>query len=110
METAMASTMPTIFDLNAEDAKLTMLYGRTPRTTFAERRAAGSAAHLGRYRDGMLLLAKSAGKSHWETHPHDELLYVLKGEMNVDILGRDGPQTFIACAGTIAIVPPATWH
>src|SRR5579863_5425971 len=110
METAMASTTPIIFDLNAEDAKLTMLYGRTPRTTFAERRAAGSAAHLGRYRDGMLLLAKSAGKSHWETHPHDELLYVLDGEMTVDTLGKDGPRSLTAGAGTIVIVPPATWH
>lgn len=106
----MASTTPTIFDLHAENAKLTMLYGRTPRTTFAERRAAGSAAHFGRYRDGMLLLAKSAGKSHWETHPHDELLYVLEGEMIVDTLGKNGPQSFIAGAGTIAIVPAETWH
>src|SRR6266436_4493938 len=30
--------MPTIIDLNAEAAKLTMFRGRTPQTTFAERR------------------------------------------------------------------------
>jgi hypothetical protein len=69
MERNMERRTPTIIDLNAEAAKLTMLRGRTPQTTFAERRASGSAVHLGRYRDGMLLLAKSAGKSHWETHP-----------------------------------------
>src|SRR2546423_10284211 len=109
MEREMASP-PTIIDLDAEAAKLTMLRGRTPQTTFAERRASGSAVHLGLYRDGMLLLAKSAGKSHWETHPEDELLYVLDGEMTVDILEKDGPRSFVVGAGMIAIVPPAAWH
>jgi mannose-6-phosphate isomerase-like protein (cupin superfamily) len=106
----MASKTPTIVDLIDEAAKLTMLRGRTPQTTFAERRAAGSAVHLGRYRDGMLLLAKSAGKAHWETHAEDELLYVLEGEMTVDILEKDGPRSFVAGAGTLVIVPPDAWH
>jgi mannose-6-phosphate isomerase-like protein (cupin superfamily) len=106
----MASKTPTIVNLNHEAAKLTMLRGRTPQTTFAERRAAGSAVHLGRYRDGMLLLAKSAGKAHWETHAEDELLYVLEGEMTVDILEKDGLRSFVAGAGTIVIVPPEAWH
>jgi mannose-6-phosphate isomerase-like protein (cupin superfamily) len=106
----MQSRTPSIIDLDAEAAKLTMLRGRTPQTTFAQRRASGSAVHLGRYRDGMLLLAKSAGKSHWETHPHDELLYVLDGEMTVDIVEKDGPQSFVVGAGMIAIVPPGAWH
>ena len=106
----MEGRAPTIIDLNAEAAKLTMLRGRTPQTTFAERRASGSAVHLGGYRDGMLLLARSAGKSHWETHPEDELLYVLDGEMTVDILEKDGPRSFVVGAGMIAIVPPAAWH
>jgi mannose-6-phosphate isomerase-like protein (cupin superfamily) len=66
--------------------------------------------HLGRYRDGMLLLGKSAGKSHWETHPEDELLYVLDGEMTVDVLEKEGPQSFAVGAGMIAIVPPGAWH
>jgi mannose-6-phosphate isomerase-like protein (cupin superfamily) len=110
MEKDMERGQPTVIDLNAEAAKLTMLRGRTAQTTFAERRASGSAVHLGRYRNGMLLLAKSAGKSHWETHPDDELLYVLDGEMTVDILEKDGPKSFVVGAGMIAIVPPGAWH
>ena len=98
----------TIIDLNAEAANLTMFRGRTPQTTFAERR--GSAAQLGRYRDGMLLLSKSAGKGHWETHPEDELLYVLDGEMTVDVLEKDGPQSFVVSAGMMVVVPPGAWH
>jgi hypothetical protein len=50
--------MPAIIDVNAEAAKLTTFRGRTPQTTFAERK--GTAAQLGPYRDGFLLLSKSA--------------------------------------------------
>jgi len=99
---------PTIIDLNGESAKLTMFYGRTPRTTFAERR--GSAALLGRYRNGFLLLSKSAGKSHWEAHPEDELLHVLEGSMIVDILEHGGPRSFAANAGMMVVVPQGAWH
>jgi mannose-6-phosphate isomerase-like protein (cupin superfamily) len=104
----MGSKTPSIIDLNAELAKLTMFRGRTPRTTFAERR--GSAAQLGRYRDGVLLLSKSAGKGHWETHPEDELLYVFDGAMTVDVAKMDGPQSFTVSTGMIVIVPPGEWH
>jgi mannose-6-phosphate isomerase-like protein (cupin superfamily) len=106
----MAGTTPIIIDLDAEGAKLTMLRGRTAQTNFAERRRSGSAVNLGRYRDGMLLLAKSAGNSHWETHPEDELLYVVEGEMTVDIVHKDGPRSCTLGAGMIGIVPPGAWH
>ena len=69
--------MPTIIDVNAEAAKLTMFRGKTPQTTRAERK--GSSTQLGVYRDGLLLLGKSSGTGHWETHPEDELIYVLDG-------------------------------
>ena len=96
---------PRIIDVHGIAANLTMFYGRMPQTTFAQRR--GSAAHLGLYRDGMLLMSKSAGTGHWETHPQDELLYMLDGEMTVDILEEDGPRTFVVGAGMIGIVWPS---
>jgi mannose-6-phosphate isomerase-like protein (cupin superfamily) len=99
---------PNIIDLNAEAAKLTMFRGQTPQTTRAERR--GSTAQLGRYRDGLLLLGKSAGKGHWETHPEDELLCVLDGAMTVDIVVKDGPQSFAVSAGMLVVVPQGAWH
>jgi mannose-6-phosphate isomerase-like protein (cupin superfamily) len=104
----MDNKIPTIIDLNAEAAKLTMFRGLTPQTTRAERR--GSTAQLGRYRDGLLLLGKSAGTGHWETHPEDELLYLLDGEMIVDIVGKGGPQSFPVSAGMLAVVPRGAWH
>ena len=105
----MESKAPSIIDLNAEAAKLTMFYGRTPQTTFRERR--GSAAQLTLYRDGVLLLSKFDGKSHWETHPADELFYVLDGAMTVDIVYDDGPpKSIVLDAGVMAIVPQGAWH
>src|SRR5262249_48886812 len=38
------------------------------------------------------------------------LLYVVDGEMSVDLLEPDGPRSFAAGAGTIAIVPAGAWH
>src|SRR5262249_1399728 len=75
--------------LHAEAAKLTRFRGLPPRSTFAER--AGSTARLPPYRDGILFLGKSAGTSHWETHPEDELVHVLDGSRTLDIVCDDGP-------------------
>jgi mannose-6-phosphate isomerase-like protein (cupin superfamily) len=104
----MESRTPHIIDLAAECAKLTMFRGLTPQTTRAERK--GSAAQLPRYRDGLLLLGKSAGTGHWETHPEDELVHVLDGAATLDIVQGDGPHSFALGAGMIAVVPPGVWH
>ena len=104
----MESRRPHIIDLAAECAKLTMFRGQTPHTTRAERK--GSAAQLPRYRDGLLLLGKSAGTGHWETHPEDELVHVLDGAATLDIVQKDGPHSFALGAGMIAVVPPGAWH
>jgi quercetin dioxygenase-like cupin family protein len=100
--------MPTIIDLDTEAAKLTMFRGQTPQTTRAERK--GSTTQLARYRDGLLLLGKSAGTGHWETHPEDELVCVLDGAATLDIVHEGGPQSFALGAGMIAVVPPGAWH
>jgi len=108
MEEDMESKAPTIIDLDAEAAKLTMFRGQTPQTTRAERE--GSTTQLARYRDGLLLLGKSAGTGHWETHPEDELVCVLDGAATLDIVQEDGPQSFALSAGMIAVVPQSAWH
>ena len=105
----MKSRAPTIVDLTAELAKLTMFRGLTPWTTRAERQ--GSATLLGPYRDGILFAGKSAGTSHWEDHAEDELVHVLDGTKTLDIVCDDGPpKSFVLRAGMIAIVPKGTWH
>jgi quercetin dioxygenase-like cupin family protein len=109
MEREMESRTPSIIDLNAELAKLTMFRGLTPQTKRAERR--GSGTQLGPYRDGILIAGKSAGTSHWETHPEDELVHVLEGTKTLEIVCDDGPpKSFVLRAGMIAVVPQGAWH
>ncbi|HTR84130.1 MAG TPA: hypothetical protein VMI56_06600 [Reyranella sp.] len=102
--------MTTVIDLTAELAKLTMLRGRTPQSTSADR--AGTAAQLGPYRDGSLFTGKFSGKGAWERHMKgDELVHIIDGSAALDIVVGDGPiQSLPLRAGMIAVVPQGAWH
>ncbi len=100
---------PSIIDLHAELAKLTMFRGRTPRSTMVDRK--GSSARLASYRDGILSITKFAGKGHWESHlAGDELIHILDGTATLEMLGEDGPQSIALRAGMVAINPQGAWH
>jgi mannose-6-phosphate isomerase-like protein (cupin superfamily) len=100
---------PSIIDLNAELAKLTMFRGRTSQSTMADRK--GSAARLASYRDGGLSITKFAGKGHWEAHlAGDELIHVIDGTATLEIVEEDGPRSFALRAGMIAVNPQGAWH
>ena len=105
----MESRMPSIIDLNAELAQLTM-FRRTPQSTAAERK--GSVAQLASYRDGLLLAIKASGKDHWERHlTGDELVHILDGTATLEIACDDGPpKCFALHAGMIAVIPQGAWH
>src|SRR5215469_14504716 len=105
----MASRPPSIIELDAELAKLTM-FRRTPRSTAAERK--GSVAQLAAYRDGLLLAIKFVGKDHWERHlAGDELVHILEGSATLEIVCDDGPpQSFALRSGTVAVIPQGAWH
>lgn len=102
--------MTTVIDLTAELAKLTLMRGRTPQTTGADR--AGSSSQLARYRDGAIFTTKFAGKGAWERHlKGDELVHILDGTTTLDIVAGDGPpQSFALRTGMMAIVPQGAWH
>jgi mannose-6-phosphate isomerase-like protein (cupin superfamily) len=101
---------PSIIDLNAELAKLTMFRGRTPQSTMADRK--GSAARLASYRDGALTATKFAGKGHWERHlTGDELIHILDGTATLEIVCDDRPpKSFVLRAGMMAVYPQGAWH
>src|SRR5271156_2245927 len=105
----MESRMPSIIDLNAELAKLTM-FRRTPQSTREETK--GSVARLASYRDGLLLAIKASGKDHWERHlTGDELIHILDGAATLQIVCDDGPpKSFDLRAGIIAVIPQGAWH
>ena len=109
MEREMESRTPSIIDLNAELAKLTM-FRRTPQSTRADTR--GSVARLASYRDGLLLAIKASGTDHWERHlTGDELVHILDGTATLEIVCDDGPpKSFALRAGMIAVNPQGTWH
>jgi mannose-6-phosphate isomerase-like protein (cupin superfamily) len=108
MERRFASRSPSIIDLNAEVAKLTMCR-RTPQSTMADRK--GSVARLAAYRDGLLLAIKFSGKDHWESHPGDELIHILDGTAILEIVCDDGPpRSFVLRAGMMAVIPQGAWH
>jgi mannose-6-phosphate isomerase-like protein (cupin superfamily) len=101
--------MITIVDLKAEFAKPTMLKGRSPTTTVAEKN--GAIARLAAYRDGAIFASKFAGKSDWERHPQgDESVQIVDGATTLHMITPEGRQSFMLTAGTLAIVPQGTWH
>src|SRR5438067_1793295 len=105
----MASGMPSVIDLDAELATLT-IFRRTPHSTREETK--GSVARLASYRDGLLLALKSAGTDHWERHlTGDELVHVLDGSTTLEIVCDDGPpKSFTLGPGMIAVIPQGAWH
>jgi quercetin dioxygenase-like cupin family protein len=101
--------MTTIVDLNSEFGRLTMLQGRTPTSTEAERK--GAFARLAEYRDGAIFAAKFAGVSAWERHPQgDEIVQIVDGATTLHLMTAEGKQSLSLRAGMVAIVPRNTWH
>ena len=101
--------MAALIDLNAELAKITMLRGRTPQTTRAERQ--GSSRQLAAYRDGAIFTTKFSGEGGWERHRNgDELVHILDGAATLHLMTAEGPQALALAAGMIAVVPQGTWH
>jgi len=101
--------MVAIVDLKAELGKLTMLRGRTPTTTRAERE--GTSAQLATYRDGHIFTSKFAGKGAWERHPKgDELVHIIDGAGVLHIVTDEGTQSVTVSAGMLMIVPQGAWH
>ena len=101
--------MITVLDLKAEFSRLTMLKGRTPASSEAERQ--GAFARLAPYRDGAIFSAKFAGTSAWERHPQgDEIVQIVDGVTTLHLMTAEGRQSVSLSAGMMAVVPQNTWH
>src|SRR5262249_4902214 len=103
--------MITIVDLKAEFARLSLLRGRTPQMTEAERKQSGAFATLAPFRDGNIFSARFSGDGAWERHPNgDELVQIVDGTATLYIMTEDGAKTYPVSAGMMVIVPQNTWH
>ena len=98
-----------VIDIDAERAKLTILKGRSPTTTDAEKE--GAFAQVAPYRDGGIFTAKFAGLSAWERHPRgDEIVQVIEGSTVLHLLTAEGRQSLSLNAGMMVVVPQNAWH
>jgi len=103
--------MLTITDLNAEFAKLTMLRGRTPQTTAAEREESRAMARLVPYRDGTIFIAKFAGSGTWERHPKgDEIVQIIDGTAILHVISDGRSEAFNLSTGAFVVIPQGAWH
>lgn len=101
--------MVAVVDLKAEFAKLTLLKGRTPASTEAER--AKAFGRVAPYRDGAIFTAKFSGTSAWERHPQgDEIVQIVDGTTTLHLITDEGRQSLKLTAGMLAIVPQNAWH
>jgi quercetin dioxygenase-like cupin family protein len=102
-------TMVTVVDLTAEFGRLTMLRGRTPTSSEAERK--GAFARVAPYRDGAIFTAKFAGTSAWERHPQgDEIVQIIDGATTLHLMTAEGRRSLALRAGMMAVVPQNMWH
>ncbi len=66
---------------------------------------------LGEFNQCFVGLANFVGQTPWEWHPDDELLFLLEGQVAVDILPTAGPvQTRELGRGEMFTVPARCWH
>jgi quercetin dioxygenase-like cupin family protein len=66
---------------------------------------------LASHNDCMVGLVHFSGSTPWERHPDDELLHILRGEVEVQILPERGAgESQRVRAGSICVVPRGLWH
>jgi quercetin dioxygenase-like cupin family protein len=95
-------------DLGAATSELRTL-SITPRMT--EEEAATSMQFLAPFNQCMLGVVRFSGRTPWECHPDgDELLHVLDGEVQVELLTEAGPVCRTVGPGSAFVVPRGLWH
>jgi len=66
---------------------------------------------LASYNRCMVGLVHFSGSTPWERHPDDELLHILRGEVEVQILPERGAGEWQrVSAGSVCVVPRGLWH
>jgi quercetin dioxygenase-like cupin family protein len=58
----------------------------------------------------MVGVVRFSGRTPWERHPDDELLYVLQGSVDVTVLAESGPLHAALRTGDVFVVPRDLWH
>ena len=90
---------------------ITALTNRSEHTTEDEVQAAFATLGVGDFRDAGVFLGSFDGNAGWERHlKGDELVQVLAGSAQFDIIADDDKQTFELTPGMLLVVPQGCWH
>ena len=90
---------------------ITALTNRGPHTSEAEVEAAFATLGVGDFRDCGVFLGSFDGNAGWERHMKgDELVQILSGSTNFDIIIDDDKQTLELTPGMLMVVPQGCWH
>ena len=98
---------------NLTDAtqSLTPIRNRGEHTSDDEVMAAFSSLGRGNFKDADLYLGSFDGNAGWERHLNgDELVQVVSGETEFDLIVNDEKQTLSLSAGSVLVVPQGCWH
>lgn len=63
------------------------------------------------FEHGGIFVGRFTGRAPWECHRHgDELLYVLEGEVEMELVKGAIAKTVTLQRGSVFVVPRGTWH
>ncbi len=92
-------------------AGLTPIKNRGPDTSEEDVMAAFATLGTGDFRDCGVFLGSFDGNAGWERHMKgDELVQVVAGSTEFDIIVDDQKQTLALTPGMLVVVPQACWH
>ena len=97
--------------LNDRIAALSPIVNRGPHTTEEQVEAAFATLGAGDFRDCGVFLGTFDGNAGWERHMKgDELVHVVAGSTEFDIIVDNQKQTLELDAGMLLVVPQGCWH
>tara|TARA_Y100000588_G_scaffold380197_2_gene463690 strand:+ start:130 stop:531 length:402 start_codon:yes stop_codon:yes gene_type:complete len=97
--------------INERIQKLTILKNRGAHTTESEVENAFATLGVGNFLDAAVFLGSFDGNAGWERHlKGDELVQIIAGETEFDIITNDVLQTLKLDSGSLMVVPQGCWH
>ena len=103
--------MVDVIDINELSVHIKPITNRGAHTTEDEVFEAFKSLGQGNFKDANVYFGGFDGNAGWERHPAgDELVHIIAGSTNFDIIVEDKIQTLQLQAGNIVIVPKAVWH
>ena len=103
--------MVEIININELANRLKPIVNRGPHTTEKEVFEAFSSLGKGDFKNADIYFGGFDGNAGWERHPAgDELVHIIAGTTEFDIIVDDEIETLELTAGNLLIVPKACWH